>query len=241
MSIKPTSTATVGFFESATFWAGLTGVIVGGLISFVIQLYVIKKSRDAVQEERDIKRQALASSLIFRLMRMMSDVKNSQNYLEEILDKAEQDKVQPWQVFRPIAFKFNRVKIPPEEAGVVLQLEDRTQINEVLEAELSHENIVETFNALNERVDELKRNLSIHLDDSSTNDDPTAYVSRLTKDDMERLLPRMQEINGLTSELRALASDVYERIRTATRKLGGDFTAEFGIKLEIEEKAQKHE
>jgi hypothetical protein len=74
--------------DSTEFWSAIVGAIVGGLIALGAQMLALRADRKRREEDHKREQQALAASLLFKMMRIHSNYIGVVNYIEECFAEA---------------------------------------------------------------------------------------------------------------------------------------------------------
>lgn len=125
-----------------TWWAvasAFGGTIIGGGISYWLARMNLKAAKKQRDEDRDEIRRALAYSLLFKMIRIMSDLHHMRTAVKEMFASAEQVgfKGEPWNIVMPVVPLPNAVSFSAEEMALVLSLDDKT-FNEIASLDKIH-------------------------------------------------------------------------------------------------------
>lgn len=229
------------FPTSTNFWSGIIGAIVGavvgGVISYFIQRRTLKENRAHRQEDRLLKDQALANSLLFKVIRIYSDLHGIHRHIEGCFEEAEKRnfKGEPWQFVLPLANFPELVHFSPDEMGMMLGLKDNDVFNSIIDLDVIHNSLVEATKimssarrALAERLkaDEAKGQVL------SGNLDREAYFA---------LKPQMIEVNGLIDGIRTNAKRDFTEAHSAMNNLHKLLKERLGLTYSVESKFPSHE
>lgn len=134
---------------ASEFWAAVVGAIVGsvtgGLIAWLLQL-----SQDRRQTRE--RNQALARSLIFKLIRIHSDLQGFKTHVAECEADAKRDGLPVgWQSLRAIGNLPDRISFTPEEMSYLLSLKDYVLFDKVLSLDVVHSSTIGIFELYKER------------------------------------------------------------------------------------------
>jgi|SRR4051812_1797162 len=178
------------------FWAAVVGAIVGsvtgGLIAWFLQF-----SQDRRQTRE--RNRALARSLIFKLIRLHSDLQAFKTHVEECGANAQRDGLPiGWQSLRAIGNLPERVSFTPEEMSYLLSLKDYKLFDKVLSLDVVHSSTIGIFELYKERrlalTDMLSATMNGMIGSSELNEAQKAFFD-----------PK-------AAELDLLASDIRERV-----------------------------
>ena len=106
--------------------------MVGGLISYLLQRQAIAATKAKHDSDRNEVRKALALSLVFKMIRIASDLNNLGNSILESMERAKKDGVtgMPFQIVVPTVPLPDRVHFSPDEIAWVLSV-DNNLFNEI--------------------------------------------------------------------------------------------------------------
>ena len=184
------------------FWSGTAGAIlgsiVGGAIGFFGQWITISDVRKTRKEDRDTERQALGYSLLFKTLRIHSNIAQIVQYFKESaaqVNLQNPSQIEVWQYLVPLANLPEKVRFSPEEMGMLLSLNDNDLFNEVLVMDLVHNSQIEALNTYNIKYAEL----AIRLKPVSMND----HVGTLEFDEVTlmEVRPLMVAVNSLGTQI----------------------------------------
>ena len=204
------------------FWAAVVGAIVGsasgGLITLLLQL-----SQDRRQASEH--NQALARSLIFKLIRIASDLHLFKVHTDECAERAEQDKLPiGWQSFRPIANLPDRVSFSSEEMSYLLSLKDDKLFDKVLSLDVLHSSTVGIFELYKERrlalTDMLAATMDGMVGTTALNDAQKAFFD-----------PKAAELDLLVSDIRKRVEEDASQSREALEETNAAIAETLGKPL----------
>lgn len=207
------------------FWAAVVGAIVGsitgGLIAWLLQL-----SQDRRQTSE--RNQALARSLIFKLIRIHSDFKGFQNHVDECEANAKRDHLPiGWQSLRAIGNLPQRVSFTPEEMSYLLSLKDYKLFDKVVSLDVVHSSTIAIFELYKER----RLALTDMLSATMRNMIGTAELTDAQKAFFE---PKAAELDLLASDIRNRVEQDAKDSREALEETNVAIAPTLGHSLELE-------
>ena len=226
---------------SSEFWAVISGAtigaIVGGLISFLIQLKVLREGRAQREEEHSRVRSAQANSLLFKMIRIHSNFHLINRHFRESFERADTSgfKGEPWQFVIPIANPPSPVNFTADEMGMLLSLKDDDVFNNVLSMDSVHNGLVEVLNVHQERRSSLSEALPVEEADGKI------VSSVLSEKQVLALRPKLIEINELVHAIRDEAQRSEQESEVAMFALQELFKAKMGISYTIKLKTDAAE
>lgn len=130
-------------FES-NFWAAVIGAVVGGAISFVLQMVANRNSR---QERIDAKQEvdrSLAYSLSFKIVKIVNRLGNINKHIEECrrLTKTEKVEPLPWTFLLPILNMPDEIHLSADEMALLFSTKNDELFNKVLNIEPVYNSIL---------------------------------------------------------------------------------------------------
>lgn len=134
---------------STEFWAAIIGAIVGSVSAGVIT-WLLQRNQDKRQIlERN---KGLARSLIFKLVRIHSDMVGFKSHVEEgVANAAQNDLELGWQSLRAIGNLPERISFSSDEMAYLLSLGNDDLFNKVLSLDVVHSSTIGIFELYKER------------------------------------------------------------------------------------------
>lgn len=189
------------------FWSGAAGAVlgsvVGGAIGFVGQWITIRDVRKTRKEDRDTERKALGYSLLFKAMRIHSNIAQIDQYFKESaaqVNLQDPPQIEIWQYLVPLANLPEKIRFSPEEMGMLLSLKDNKLFNEIMVMDLVHNSQIEALSTYNAKYAELAGKTK-----------PVAMVGPVGKlefdgDAFMEVRPHMVAVNSLGSQIGMFAA-----------------------------------
>ncbi|KPL68301.1 hypothetical protein SZ64_09325 [Erythrobacter sp. SG61-1L] len=180
------------------FWAAVVGAVIGALAGGGVTWSLQHFQGKADKAERD---KGLARSLIFKLMRISTDLDGFRKHVAECEERATETKLAVgWQSLRAIANGPDKVAFTSDEMGYLLGLGDFSLFNRVLSLDAIHASSVDIFSLYANRRLELTNMLPAQMNgmvgEVALNDNAYAVVA-----------PRMAELDDLYQLVRPLTHD----------------------------------
>lgn len=192
---------------SAEFWAAIDGAIVGSLSAGVIT-WLLQRNQDRRQSHD--RNTGLARSLIFKLVRMYSDLAGFKNHITEGEANAKQNNLKlGWQSLRAIGNLPERVSFSPEEMGYLLSLGNDDLFNKVLSLDVVHSSTIGIFELYKERRLALTDSLA------ASKMEGTVGTSELNEAEMAFFAPKFAELDLLVTDMKSRAEVDAKECRTA--------------------------
>jgi hypothetical protein len=224
-----------GLIKSTEFWATIVGAIVGGVISLAIQMISFREGRSIRQEDRKRQDEALARSLIFKSMRILSNIHVIQGHFVESDARAAADGVnaEPWEKYLPIANPPEPINFSSDEMGMLLGLKDDAIFNAMMDMDVRHNSIITTLKAFNTSRTALTEAVSSvgYLDAEEGQ-----RLSHIMPRGAATLLrPKMIEVNTLAEALKEISASDLEDSKRNLNNLRDLLEKKilFGYKLEL--------
>lgn len=221
--------------QSVTAWAvfsaiggAITGSILGGAINFVIQKAARKEAKKQRDDDRLDVRKARAYSLLFKLLRIDSDLHSLRKTLVACFDetKTKNFKGEPWQIVQPIANIPDAVKFSAEEMALVLSMED-TIFNQIATLDERHKSTIVLFEMYRDRrwatTEKFGATMTGNLG-----------VTGLTQEQVMWLAPRAVELNSLATAMLERTEVDAKEARNGLKSVHNLFFRELGIQKRLE-------
>lgn len=128
------------------FGAAVLGAVVGGLISYLLQRQALAAATAQHDSDRNEVRKALALSLVFKMIRISSDLNNLGKSILELMERAKKGGFtgMPFQIVVPTVPLPDPVRFSPDEMAWVLSA-DNNLFNEMGPLDELHASTVAIF------------------------------------------------------------------------------------------------
>lgn len=213
---------------SSEFWAACAGAIVGAIagggITWALQF--LQNRREMQDRNR-----GLAHSIIFKLIKIHSDLHGFKKHVDECTANATTHSLRDgWQSLRAIANLPSRLSFTPEEMSYLLSLKNFELFNKVLSLDVVHSSTIGLFELYAERrkalMDMLPASMRGTIGTATMNDAQFAVFA-----------PRAVELELLTSDIKARVEQDSKESREALAEANAAVAATLGrpLKLEIKD------
>lgn len=211
------------------FWAAIAGAVVGGVIAVAIQLVSLRAAIKQREQDREDARKVLGQSVLFKMLRIHSNLYSFHQYLEESFQNAASQEFTgaPWQIVLAMANLPDRVRFSTEEMSLVLSFDDTDLLNRMLSADVVHNSLIEIFATFNSRRSFLAEQLPARMEGMRG-------VCELTKSELRRLEPRMAEVNQLVEDMRARSKSNWQEAHDTLAKLHTALISNLGFAYKLE-------
>lgn len=178
------------------FWAAIVGAVVGGIISFLIQLFNIAKAAKERKEARDEQRKAVGFSLLHKFVKIHSNIELYRRYIEDAFARINGTMGEPWQTYQPSANHASYIEFSSEEMGLLFSLKNDDLFNDILPYDGVHNSTIDIF----KKIDEGKQNLVQMLPAEME-----GLVGKIELSEVEArfVRPRVADLNHLLLQARA--------------------------------------
>jgi hypothetical protein len=222
--------------SGSNFWSGIIGAIVGaavgGIISYLIQMSALREKRKHRREDRLSNEKALANALLFKVIRIYSNLHSMHRHIEDCFETAEKDgfKGEPWQFVLPLANFPELVHLSSDEMGMLLGLKDNDVFNSIIDVDVVHNGLVEAMKIMSSarralaeglKADEARGNVL------SGNLDKTSYFA---------LKPQMIEVDSMINAIKVDAKRNVGEAHSSMKNLHKLLKDRLGITYKIESK-----
>lgn len=215
------------------FWSAVIGALVGGLIAYFVQRSSSKEARKQRAEDKLERQQSLATSLIFKLMRMYSDLNSLNNHIERPWSLPHNRGAAPWQVIRPLANLPDIVNFTADELTVLVSHTTGTVADLAMDLDVRHNSIVATMQSYNASRTLLADRLTSLSGNTSVAEGVASFVTEGPA--FQALLPMMADadsiIHGLRTMLPEATSDARKALSEAHEQLQRKLKLAFKIAL----------
>lgn len=208
----------------------LFGAAISAAVSFVLQRGSFKEARQQKEKDRREVRKALALSLVFKMIRISSDLNNLGKSIFESMERAKKDGLagMPFQVVAPTHPLPDPVRFSPDEMAWVLSV-DNNLFNEMGPLDELHSSTVAIFDLYNTKRGQLLDRLGAEM---------KGMVGTTTMTNEHRLWfePRAAELNQLVDVMIQRSQRDTKEAWTAFDKLTAVVSKEFDMNLRFEKK-----
>ncbi|MEH2476183.1 hypothetical protein V1281_002647 [Nitrobacteraceae bacterium AZCC 2161] len=189
-------------FVRSISWSSAAGVLFGAsisaLVAFILQRSSFAEARRQKDHDRREVRKALGLALVFKMIRLASELHNLGKAVKECLDQAKNQGFagSPFQVVMPIVPLPEPIRFLPEEMALILSI-DNDLFNEMAALDELHNSTVGIFEIYNTKREAVMDRLGADMDGNMGTTvmnaeqkrwfDPRAYVlNQLVKVMIER-------------------------------------------------------
>ncbi|MFZ0609361.1 MAG: hypothetical protein WAM75_16975 [Xanthobacteraceae bacterium] len=214
-----------------TWWAVISafgGTVIGGGISYFLarmNLNAASKQRD---EDRLRTRQALAYSLLFKIMTIVSRLHHIRQSIREMFAEAEKAgfRGEPWNVMRPVVPIPARMNFLAEEMALVLSIDDKT-FNEISSLDEIHNSTMAVLATYGTQRSAVMAHFGAEMNGA-------IGTTKLTREQAEWLAPRTFELNQIAKEFVTRIEQDAETAKTALKSLHATLEKELKLKKKLE-------
>jgi hypothetical protein len=212
----------------SAFGGSIIGAVLGGTINYILQTAAraeAKKQRDADKKEVQI---ALAYSFLFKMIKVVSGLKQLGRSVRESLDEAASKGFTgaPWRVVLPVVNPPEPIRFTAEEMGMVLSLDDKI-FNAVAAFDELHNSTAAIFVSYSEGRAAITERFGATMEGNIGS-------SYLTEKEALWLAPREVELNGLVDAMLQRTEQDYKESVEGLKAVHGLFERELGIKKKLE-------
>jgi hypothetical protein len=203
--------------NSTEFWSAIIGAIIGGLMVLAAQMLGWWADRKQRREDYKRAQQALAASLLFKMMRIHANYGGVHQYIEESFEQAAKKGMhdEPWRFLLPLASLPTPIDFSSDEMGMLLQQKDDAVFNSMLEADVLYNHFVGGITTLQPMRAALMERIP---PDQVSGDTGRVFPS---PKELTALRPRMIEVNALIEQLRVDARDGVQESEKLLDRLQG--------------------
>ena len=211
------------------FWAAIIGAIIGGIITGIWQFLAFKRENN-ILTHADLKRkQALGRSLVFKLMRIVSNIKRIDDHLRNCLgDPKEASIIHPWQYVLPIPNLPKEIELSSDEISLLMQNKNHPIINNLLDLHHIHNSNIELFKVYNTKREDLRKTLP------ASGAQGREFSLRLNAEELLKFRPLMLECNDILRSLHIRGYDDYLLSTKILNEVGEHLNKEIDLGLDTE-------
>lgn len=210
---------------STEFVSAIVGAVVGGGIAYLVQLRAIREARRQRAEERLEIQQAFGHSLLFKIIRIFSNICNIRGHIEDCFVRAERDGLggEPWQFVLPLANLPDPISFSPEEMGLLLSMKNDQLFNDAIDLDVAHNSLLASFEAFNGLRQKLAERLPPDVVEGRV------VAGNLDREQAKRLRPKMIEVNDVIVAIRDNCAADSEKARAVLERLNRTLREKLGL------------
>lgn len=214
----------------AAFGAAVLGAVVGGLISYLLQRQALAAATAQHDSDRDEVRKALALSLVFKMIRISSDLNNLGKSILKSMERAKKGGFtgMPFQIVVPTVPLPDPVRFSPDEMAWVLSV-DNNLFNEMGPLDELHTSTVAIFDLYHTKRGQVLDRLGAEMKGMTG-------TTTLTHEQKLWFEPRAAELNQLVELMSQRSQRDTREAWAAFDKLTAVVSKEFNINLRFEKK-----
>jgi hypothetical protein len=218
-----------GIIGAKEFWTTIGGAMVGGGISFLIQLKNLREARANRREDRLRTDQGLSQSLQFKMTKIHSNIHAIHQHIEECFEEVlkKEPKAEPWQLMLPLVNLPETINFAPDEMGMFLGLKHDDVFNAVVDMDVVHNSLVEAVRVMNAERRALTERLQAEMVEGRV------VSATLSREQAMDIRPRMIEVNSLIEGIRASAARNDKASREVLRRLNEVLRKELGLTYRV--------
>lgn len=216
---------------SSEFLSAMTGAIVGGFIAFRIQIVALKAAKTQREEDSAERKKALAHSLLFKSVKIYSNLGILREHLEEAFAKLDKPeiKMNPWQVVQPILNSPTFIHFTSDEMALVLSLKGET-FNAIVSFDDVHNSTIEIHNSYRQMRMGFLPQLQAEIKGGMK------FEVLLTPEQYRKIAPQIAEMDDLLVGLRERCRKDVDEAWDVLSNVHGLFVEKLGFTYKIEKK-----
>jgi hypothetical protein len=210
------------------FGAAVLGAVVGGIIGYLLQRQSLAAAKIQHDSDRNDVRKAIGLSLVFKMIRISSDLNNLRKSVRESMERAARDGLQgmPFQIVVPIVPLPDPIKFSSEEMGLILSIDNKL-FNELGPMDDLHNSTVAIFELYNTKRSAVLERLGAEMNGN-------VGTTMLTAEQKRWFDPRAVELNHLVETMSGRTERDTREALQALDHLSAAISKEFGINLRFE-------
>jgi hypothetical protein len=232
VAAEPGTTITV-FAVFSALGGSLLGSVVGGCLNYWLQNRALNAAKAQREADRFEVRKALGYSLLFKMIRLISDLVTLGKAIREPMDTAKKAGFvgAPFQIVMPIVPMPDKVKFSPEEMALVLSI-DAELFNELGPLDELHNSTVALCELYGSKRTSVMERFEAKMEGS-------IGTTMLTEERKNWLAPRAVELNSLVEALLQRTEQDGKEAWAALDRLHVVLEREFKLKHKLEPKVHK--
>ncbi len=224
-------------FLKGISWSSAAGIVFGAaisaLVAYLLQRNSFAEARKQKDADRKEVRKALGLSLMFKMVKVCSELQNLGNAVQECFERARKDnfKGMPFQIVMPIVPLPDPIHFSPDEMALILSI-DHNLFNEMAALDELHNNTVGLFDLYNTKRGQLLDQLGAEMTGN-------IGATSLSQDQRKWFEPQAVQLNGLVEAMKQRTKRDATEAWAALEKLQRLLSEEFSMSLNLERKPPK--
>jgi hypothetical protein len=210
----------------ATFGAAVLGAVVGGLISYFLQSQALAAAKVQHDGDRKEVRKTIGYSLLFKMIRLASDLVLLKKHLEDSIGKMANGDTAYWRSVLPLAPLPDPIQFLPDEMALVLSL-DSGVFNTLAAIDERHNSTVGIFALYASKREAATSPFGAEMSGATG-------TTTLTAKQLEWLAPRAYEMNNIVELMCDRLDEEVEAAKSALKTLHTVLEKEFDLKHKLE-------
>lgn len=225
----PSGTDITWWAVVSAFGGTIIGSVLGGTISFLLQRRSLAATQALHDTDRREVRKALGYALLFKMIRLSSDLAQLGKPVAEAVNKAIDAGSHEgfWPVVLPVLPLPDQIKFSPEEMALVLSL-DNGLFNDMAALDDLHNNTIALFGLYAEKRTALTDTLNPDTMEGNSGS------MLLTREDRDRMRPRSVELDMLIAGMLERTAQDGKIAWNCLERLHGVLEREFDLKHKLE-------
>jgi hypothetical protein len=215
------------------FWAAISGAVVAGVIALGIQLIALRAAKKERLAERKERKEAVGHSIMFKAMRIHSNLYNLHLHLEESFSAVDPGlHSEPFTFVLPLANAPDDVHFSPEEMSLIVSFNKPDLTDRLMSLDVIHNSLIDIFETYAALRNDIQSLMPAQMNGN-------VGESSFTHEEWLVVRPRMVTMNQVLTGARERAKVDYEDSRKAVRELLTELNEQLGLNLRLQFKAEK--
>jgi len=215
------------------FWSAISGAVVGGLIALFVQLIALRAAKNERIAEKQERNETLGHSIMFKVMRIHSNLFNLHLHLEESFSAADpRSHNEPFSFILPLANSPADVHFTADEMSLVLSLKNPSLTGSLMSLDVIHNSLIDIFETYANMRNDIMRIMPAEMEGN-------VGSSNFTQKEWKVVRPKMVMMNQLLTDARARAKIDYDDSKSAVDGLLKAINEKLRLELKVEFIAEK--
>lgn len=214
-------------------WAALGGAFVGGIIGLVGQWLTINATRKQRAEDRDLIQKATGRSLLFKIIRINSNLYGYHNHVEDCYAKVDESlHEEPHAFLLPVLNHADPVHFTESEMAFAMSFNDDDVFNKLLSLDVVHNSTITLMKEYALQREALTELMPVHAMEGQV------ATTVLNSQEVLKLMPRMVAVNMAAIQARERLQNDYNESKQVLRDVHKILREKYGFRNKIEFKDQ---
>lgn len=216
------------------FLAAIAGAVVGGIITYMVQMIALREARKQRTEDAQMRQKALGYALLFKMTSLYSHLRGLRSQIDKASAQANAAgfRGEMWQYVLPTVNLPDHIHFTTDEMVMLLALKNNDLFNELAAMDERHNTTLIGFAAYSDSRMKLGSMLPSLMHGN-------VGTAELNDEQMRVVRPRMVEVNSLIEALYVQCQSQEREAWDVLTRLNVALASSVGISVKLEQKSDE--